>query len=609
MASLSIADLYASSPLDSNQQQQIRVLDLHPGRYGEELSGTLRIVCTDPDSQPIYEALSYTWGTSEKCCAINLNGSHTLPITRNLSNALQRLKRRHEFRTLWVDAVCIDQKDVEEKTAQVALMSQVYRRASCVNVWLGEPMPDALSYQHNGTDRTENVRGAESQKVNADKSSSNPFELVGGVNHSIAQALASNPPGWHGRMWTVQEFVLAKQVIFCWGTAQLAYDEAARQSLEDAEQEMISAVVRRKPGYASAEFFWMLETSIDLVKQAYWRDNGMSLYFALLLLEAQKATDPRDKVYAVLGLLAESDSMLIKPDYGMSWEETYARATYALIQSRCSLDVFGSLRSLPLRTPELPSWSLEFGIWGWASHILKLRLFQYGDDEAFGFSTGTGGVELDDSGRKLILPGHDIDSIGSTVSLPGYLSNPELEAHICTWLSGAGLDGTETACNALPQPLPSVSSDTFERRLSFLSDLCRSWDTHTSRIRGDEGEGQPERRRLLELRIRRVLKQYSLWNSDSFMVFVTARGRVGFGPTFVQTDDDLIATDNPGIYLVLRPVGGPEPELNGKLNSGMTTDTLHALISTVYVETSTFENQMHNEDRLSGDLVKHYCIV
>lgn len=132
-----MANSYPHKPLKS--PSTIRVLDLLPSPYRQlpiicrlrqiELSGT----------PPKFEALSYVWG-SHRDQSISCHGGKLL-VTANCIDALRQLRHRFKKRTLWVDAICIDQGDsaesVRERNQQVALMGEVYRRAEQVIIWLG----------------------------------------------------------------------------------------------------------------------------------------------------------------------------------------------------------------------------------------------------------------------------------------------------------------------------------------------------------------------------------------------------------------------------------------------------------------------------------------
>ncbi|KAK7999231.1 hypothetical protein PG991_014906 [Apiospora marii] len=86
-----------------------------------------------------YEALSYTWGDQQPSRDITCNGA-MLRVTENVHLALRRLRSdQGQQRTLWIDALSINQQDEAEKTAQVSEMGLIYTRAKRVNVWLGYP--------------------------------------------------------------------------------------------------------------------------------------------------------------------------------------------------------------------------------------------------------------------------------------------------------------------------------------------------------------------------------------------------------------------------------------------------------------------------------------
>jgi hypothetical protein len=89
-----------------------------------------------------YEALSYVWGNPNDTVPI-FTDSHVLSVSTNLYAALSRLRDRDFARTLWVDAICIDQANQEEKEHQIQSMAKIYGHASRVVVWLGEAADDS----------------------------------------------------------------------------------------------------------------------------------------------------------------------------------------------------------------------------------------------------------------------------------------------------------------------------------------------------------------------------------------------------------------------------------------------------------------------------------
>jgi hypothetical protein len=85
----------------------------------------------------LYEALSYVWGDENKTLPIFI-GKHRFDVTENLHAALSRLRDHSLDRIIWVDAICINQRDDEEKEKQIQLMASIYGQAYSVVVWLGK---------------------------------------------------------------------------------------------------------------------------------------------------------------------------------------------------------------------------------------------------------------------------------------------------------------------------------------------------------------------------------------------------------------------------------------------------------------------------------------
>lgn len=135
-------------PLDQSRNL-IRVLDLKPGRFHDAFQCNLRTVSLE--GRPTYQALSYTWGKAAATPAtaapilidIGNTTSHSITITHNLDEALRHIRSERDTKTLWVDAICIDQRNHVEKADQVRKMLEVYRSADQVLVWLGPKAQDS----------------------------------------------------------------------------------------------------------------------------------------------------------------------------------------------------------------------------------------------------------------------------------------------------------------------------------------------------------------------------------------------------------------------------------------------------------------------------------
>jgi hypothetical protein len=145
-ASSFIMSQYFYSPL-SPGANNIRLLRLMP--HAEESTKSTKLQCElfeyslqDLGNRThLFEALSYTWGGEGKPCSITIE-EQNLAITTNLYAALLRLRDRSLERKLWIDAICINQKNPEERGQQVQLMAMIYSKACRVLVWLGETADD-----------------------------------------------------------------------------------------------------------------------------------------------------------------------------------------------------------------------------------------------------------------------------------------------------------------------------------------------------------------------------------------------------------------------------------------------------------------------------------
>ena len=115
---------------------QIRLLELQPGTG--DIHFTLTTACLH--EKPEYEVISYCWGDASNPKTVYCDGKSGIQVTNSLYTALQRFRKPDQARTLWADAVCINQKDNVEKGQQVNLMSRIYSQPRTVLIWLGDDM-------------------------------------------------------------------------------------------------------------------------------------------------------------------------------------------------------------------------------------------------------------------------------------------------------------------------------------------------------------------------------------------------------------------------------------------------------------------------------------
>ncbi|ETN44942.1 uncharacterized protein HMPREF1541_09817 [Cyphellophora europaea CBS 101466] len=147
--------VYGNSAFN-NQRTQVRLLYI--GGEGDELVCTLKVTdLSKLGNATPFVALSYTWGTGSKSLIVN---DHAVVVTENLFHALLSLRQKHK--TVWADALCINQSNIEEKSQQVAHMHTIYSTAREVIVWLGpsDPYSDAVMAEMNAIDAYRMDNGA-----------------------------------------------------------------------------------------------------------------------------------------------------------------------------------------------------------------------------------------------------------------------------------------------------------------------------------------------------------------------------------------------------------------------------------------------------------------
>lgn len=116
---------YMWTPVDQHRKE-IRVLDLDLGVGNSPLRGRLRHVVLGSSSKPKYETISYAWGDTTLVDNI-LVDNKSIPIPASAGSALRNLRASHTIRTLWIDCVCIDQKNDREKGHQVGMMADIFQ--------------------------------------------------------------------------------------------------------------------------------------------------------------------------------------------------------------------------------------------------------------------------------------------------------------------------------------------------------------------------------------------------------------------------------------------------------------------------------------------------
>lgn len=227
----------------------------------------------------------------------------TVQVTNNCAAAIRRLRQEHAPRLLWVDAVCIDQDNAAERSAQVERMRFIYWRAAAVLVYLGGD--DEFGDSHLALellaqkDYTE-IFGLAPGWAAAARPGGQPKSVAGCSNTALSRLLARP---YFQRLWVVQEFVAATAVsVFCGG----GFAPWPLSGLDAARGEC---------GRQVAPWVRYRQLSLRISSDDLWK----------IFLDTAEClcADPRDKVFAVLGLVRRWNSKSIMADYTRSVEEVY----------------------------------------------------------------------------------------------------------------------------------------------------------------------------------------------------------------------------------------------------------------------------------------------
>jgi len=369
-------------PLDVGQRT-IRLLSLNPALL-EEDPIECGFVIASLNDEPEYEALSYVWGSIEDTPTIGVGGA-SVSITRNLESALRRLRRKDEERIMWIDALCINQVDTKERMHQVSQMASIYHQATRVVVWLGEGWDGSNMamelLRKLGDDANLHLDPSLAPCVSVDG-----MRLDSPVLCRNVIRLFDLP--WWKRAWTVQEFVLAKDLVFQCSTSQVTGTQMymARENFWGHGDRCCP---EHKLDYRDSSLglglfqSFVQPANLDIITKT--RGPSYSFLETIARFSLRQVTDPRDHIYGMLGLGTDEYAYLVEPDYTRSAEEVCSALAFRSVEPTGTLEflshVFGH------HNPRLPSFILNWtGEFGWEeiyqSRLHNINLFSASIDLA-----------------------------------------------------------------------------------------------------------------------------------------------------------------------------------------------------------------------------------
>ncbi|USP72811.1 hypothetical protein yc1106_00085 [Curvularia clavata] len=383
-----MATRFQHQPLD-RARREIRLLKLLPrNQWPNEFLPTCSIFHASIDQCPSYLALSYVWGDQRGRREILVNG-RTLKVTKNLFDALIGLVGS-ETMVIWIDAICINQSDNEEKGWQVALMGDIYRNTSKVLAWLG-PSADnsdkvldhlnvlgSIAESFGLSARTNQCILVWKELLKTWPNERDLSEFASGLNMSLMRlrgleilfhCIAPLKPHnylielddlkklfrrpWWERIWVIQEITLPEQAQFVCGTKRISRCRLraafnAYYALGDALSSDL--LVSRSFSTYSWKIADTIRTNgqlmLSMSELYYQKDLGLGQILRATSYSSPAdelagnqqsfiSTDPLDKIFAVLDLINDKEELKARgvfPDYTKQKEEIYTRVMAALLK-------------------------------------------------------------------------------------------------------------------------------------------------------------------------------------------------------------------------------------------------------------------------------------
>jgi len=314
-----------------------------------------------------FASLSYVWGKSRNMRVISVDGRE-VQVTANLESALRQLRSDGLFSNrflLWVDALCINQSDVEERAKEVQRMKEIYGSSWTVVAWLGaktensdagiQLLRDMATFRDAGRERELETRLQDDPKFLGSTCWMGLHQLV-------------NCKYWK-RLWIIQEVVMGGYSVwircgssiidwetFCKGIAVL------QEHLWLVKDRCLREDVSQDVGTWATLSSHLIYQDLSVLHQTPLSDNpGLAFGRLLDLAIATECTDPRDRVYALLGLLPNEVASLVRPDYTLSPSVVYTKIAQAFIHGYSTLDLLRE--GNPWGLSGCPSWAAD---WTWS---------------------------------------------------------------------------------------------------------------------------------------------------------------------------------------------------------------------------------------------------
>ncbi|KAK5699656.1 hypothetical protein LTR97_005785 [Elasticomyces elasticus] len=297
--------------LESDCIRLVRIFPQSPDDPTADLRCTMRHF--ELDDLPAYSALSYAWGTEPSSRSILLNDQR-FDVRKNLFDFLSLARNLSGPYAGWlfIDAISINQRDHAERSSQVSQMWRIYSSAIPVLAWLGP--------RHDNSDLAMQELGRNPSYWQDER---NMSAIWIGASGRAIRALCSRP--YWSRLWVFVELSLASKVQLVYGTAAVSWD-AFRDFILATQGAVITPAVFdyvegqlwKNPAIGEHQAMCALP-AIQMIQYASMRAGSTDLWELMFALSHLDCGEPRDEVYALLGVAApRGPELVIQSDYHTS---------------------------------------------------------------------------------------------------------------------------------------------------------------------------------------------------------------------------------------------------------------------------------------------------
>jgi hypothetical protein len=565
--------LEASLPL-------VRILILEAGVWESPIRCDLRTECLD--DQPAYDALSYVWGDASIVKPISLCGHEHL-ATANLETALRHLRQKDAERILWVDALSVNQADLKEREQQVKLMTRIYTQARIVIGWTGEASEDsdeavgliknlgefALNYEDSlfGDDEEIMIPLQGSAQTAADYIEDLGFPSRSQNWNALWRFLQR--PFWT-RVWIIQELAVRGVLRKSSGMLVCGFASVERKYYDCACALILLIILYgncSRHGAIDEPLLSMLVfghppglTMSQTLSACNLSDDNKPLFHLIRVTQKFQAKDPRDKVYALLGLATEGDRGF-PPDYTITVRQVLVNLVKFLIAKDRDLAILAGNRSGPNLLG--PSWTPDI-----VNEPRDLSAMVTGDPFMAGGKTQPE-ISFTEGDQVMVAQGIYITDLKEVVGplLPVLKLPGDTGATIADIAKSQGVDEVFQRLAILYRDC--VSKEDFWRtlvmdrgRAGFI-EVCPAPDEfeHMAQVIFEDksvpASSNPELSDLERKQLFTAPFVASIQKSLTHRCFFTATtgNYMGIGPCYSKPDDIAVILYGCNVALILRPLG------------------------------------------------------